>query len=117
LNGIAPVCLLIGVGACGNSQPPREPSAEDQIRAVIQQSVDAWNRKDANGYGATYCPSQREQRMQEITGAAADKTEISVDTITVNGGEAVAELTYTTGSRTQKVKEEFRNQDGQWLFC
>ncbi len=55
--------------------------------------------------------------MQEITGVPADKTEISVGTISINGGEAVAEITYTTGSRSEKVKEEFRYQDGQWLFC
>ena len=111
------VCLSIAISACSSNQAPREPSAEDQIRAVIQQGVDAWNRKDANGYGAVYCPRQRERRMQEITGAPADKTEISVGTISINGGEAVAEITYTTGSSSEKVKEEFRYQDGQWLFC
>ena len=57
------VCLSIAISACSSNQAPREPSAEDQIRAVIQQGVDAWNRKDANGYGAVYCPRQREEEL------------------------------------------------------
>ncbi|TRW86201.1 hypothetical protein FK535_06930 [Mycolicibacterium sp. 018/SC-01/001] len=122
LTILALVSILGPISACDSGgQAPKEPSADQQIRAVIHQTIDAWNRGDADAYASTYCAKKRERRLGELTSSAGvpKKVEdVSIGRVTINGGVADAEVTLKNNGRKADT-ETFPMvlENGRWKTC
>lgn len=120
---LAFVAILSPISACGTGrqQSPKEPSADDQIRAVIHQSIDSWNRGNADAFASTYCAKKRERRVDELmaAGASSEKVEeVTIGRVAVNGDKAEAEVTLTHKDRDADIKTfPMVYEGGQWKTC
>lgn len=79
--------------SCGGSRQRSTSSDEDQIRAVLQQSIEAWNRGDVEAFAQTYCAEKRERRIDELKSMGPNDQRYGVGKITVNGDRAQAVIT------------------------
>ena len=113
--------ILIPISACGSGgqQAPKQPSADEQIRAVIHQSIDAWNRGDADAFASTYCAKKRERRVDELTAAGVSPLEeVTIGQVTINGDEAEAEVTLTHKDRDADIETfPMVYEGGRWKMC
>ena len=107
--------------SCGGSRQRSTSSDEDQIRAVLQQSIEAWNRGDVEAFAQTYCAEKRERRIVELKSMGPNDQRYGVGKITVNGDRAQAVITLpqgvagSEGGKTGSFDLVFDN--GQWLVC
>lgn len=107
--------------SCGGSRQRSTSSDEDQIRAVLQQSIEAWNRGDVEAFARTYCAEKRERRIDELKSMGPNDQRYGVGKITVNGDRAQAVITLpqgvsgSEGGKTGSFDLVFDN--GQWLVC
>lgn len=114
------VSTMSAVTACSggtSGEVPAAPSDEEQIRAVLEKSFDAWNRGDAEAYAATYCAKKREWRVNEIQAGGDPDEKASVGRVTSNGDQADAEITITEDGRTETTTFPLVYEDGQWKVC
>ncbi len=115
--------ILIPISACGSGgqQAPKQPSADEQIRAVIHQGIDAWNRGDADAFASTYCAKKRERRVDELTAAGVSPLkveEVTIGQVTISGDKAEAEVTLTHKDRDADIETfPMVHEGGRWKMC
>lgn len=106
--------------ACASLGPT---SDEDQIREVVAELEDAYNRADWDAFRALFCAEQRTDLFDDddLDESLAEdgRVETSADSVTVTRDTASAEITYQDESMDEPDTEtwDFIREDGEWMIC
>jgi hypothetical protein len=123
---LAIAIVLIYVFALkGTNSSSSGNSAEDQIRAVVKSSQDAYNRADASAFASTWCkqdtsftPPDADELRKNLNDSG--QVTLTVDSIVVTGDSAtvVLEERYSKDtSMNEKRTYKFVREGGAWKNC
>lgn len=115
------VATVVTFGALLLAVPAQARGDEDAVRAVLQGMNDSYNRSDFGGFAAHLCadmlisPAYAAGWYQSRS--ADGPTRITVNTVSVRGDQALANVRFSATEHDKTLDIEFLREGPEWKAC
>lgn len=120
IGGIVAAVLAVAVVLVATLSGSSKPSDTEQIRSMLQNSFDAWQRGDVEAYGRTVCAAHRnseEKRLRRHDGPDGHVS-MTIGSVTIDGDQGDVEVTVTDGDGdTDTDTMHVVREDDEWKRC
>ncbi|MFV1365908.1 MULTISPECIES: Rv0361 family membrane protein [Mycolicibacterium] len=124
LRVVAALTALAVLGAATTAGPARAATDQEQIRAVLEEMNDSYNRFDFDGFAEYVCAAMRLADGYEAGWYSSRRvdgpTRITVGSIAVTGepaSSAVANVRFEAAHHTETLAVDFVREDARWKAC